>query len=510
VTWRCSLWMMNRRKGKATKIFSLARRRLALNRVGIPRCFSGGSQLKDAACDLKLCNFGALLLLALFGSSISIGHAASLELRDTHNAFIETYEISTNSGTAIAIKDNIDIAGRVTSAGSLAMAENVARTDAFLIEKLRDAKFHIVGKTNLSEWANFRSTNSVSGWSSYGGQTTNAAGNSLNPCGSSSGSAVAVATGLVEVAIGTETNGSISCPASVNGIVGMKPTVGLVSRHGIVPIAASQDTAGPMGQDVAIVALTLAAIAGPDSNDSATALIPANFDFDFAEAAANRSLRGMRFGLLTSGSQYPEAQMLLRQIRQLVVGLGGEVLDIEDSRDYPSDASYRILLYEFSRGLEDYLASASGPRKTLSEILAFNEQNRRSVMPYFEQEIFQQALAVKDETEKYQAALEAVDLIHQQTLMLLHNNDLDAFLGLTRGPAWQIDYVAGDDAAISKVPRFGNGQFAAITGMPHITIPAFSMNDLPVGLSVIGAPWSDKALLSYAAALESALKSQAP
>ncbi len=510
MTWRCSLWMMNRRKGKATKIFSLARRRLALNRVGIPRCFSGGSQLKDAACDLKLCNFGALLLLALFGSSISIGHAASLELRDTHNAFIETYEISTNSGTAIAIKDNIDIAGRVTSAGSLAMAENVARTDAFLIKKLRDAKFHIVGKTNLSEWANFRSTNSVSGWSSYGGQTTNAAGNSLNPCGSSSGSAVAVATGLVEVAIGTETNGSISCPASVNGIVGMKPTVGLVSRHGIVPIAASQDTAGPMGQDVAIVALTLAAIAGPDSNDSATALIPANFDFDFAEAAANRSLRGMRFGLLTSGSQYPEAQMLLRQIRQLVVGLGGEVLDIEDSRDYPSDASYRILLYEFSRGLEDYLASASGPRKTLSEILAFNEQNRRSVMPYFEQEIFQQALAVKDETEKYQAALEAVDLIHQQTLMLLHNNDLDGFLGLTRGPAWQIDYVAGDDAAISKVPRFGNGQFAAITGMPHITIPAFSMNDLPVGLSVIGAPWSDKALLSYAAALESALKSQAP
>jgi Asp-tRNA(Asn)/Glu-tRNA(Gln) amidotransferase A subunit family amidase len=502
--------MMNRRKGKATKIFSLARRRLALNRVGIPRCFSGGSQLKDAACDLKLCNFGALLLLALFGSSISIGHAASLELRDTHNAFIETYEISTNSGTAIAIKDNIDIAGRVTSAGSLAMAENVARTDAFLIEKLRDAKFHIVGKTNLSEWANFRSTNSVSGWSSYGGQTTNAAGNSLNPCGSSSGSAVAVATGLVEVAIGTETNGSISCPASVNGIVGMKPTVGLVSRHGIVPIAASQDTAGPMGQDVAIVALTLAAIAGPDSNDSATALIPANFDFDFAEAAANRSLRGMRFGLLTSGSQYPEAQMLLRQIRQLVVGLGGEIVDIEDSRDYPSDESYRILLYEFSRGLEDYLASASGPRKTLSEIMAFNEQNRRSVMPYFEQEIFQQALAVKDETEKYQAALEAVDLIHQQTLMLLHNNDLDAFLGLTRGPAWQIDYVAGDDAAISTVPWFGNGQFAAITGMPHITIPAFSMNDLPVGLSVIGAPWSDKALLSYAAALESALKSQAP
>ena len=510
MTWHCSLWMMNRRTAEATKIFSLAQRRSVFNRVIIPRCFSSGSQSKDAACDLKLCNFGALLFLALFGSSINIGHAANLELRDTHNAFIETYEISTNSGTAIAIKDNIDIAGRITSAGSLAMAENIATEDAFLIEKLRDAKFRIVGKTNLSEWANFRSTNSVSGWSSYGGQTTNVAGNSLNPCGSSSGSAVAVATGLVEVAIGTETNGSISCPASVNGIVGMKPTVGLVSRHGIVPIAASQDTAGPMGQDVAIVAKTLGAIAGPDSNDTATALIPANFDFDFAEAAANRTLRGMRFGLLNSGSEYPEAQMLLRQIRQLVIGLEGEVVDIEDLRNYPSDESYRILLYEFSRGLEDYLASASGPRKTLSEIMAFNEQNRRSVMPYFEQEIFEQSLAVKDETEKYQAALQAVDLIRQQTLTLLHDNDLDAFVGLTRGPAWQIDYVAGDDAAISGVPRFGNGQFAAITGMPHITIPAFSMNDLPVGLSVIGAPWSDKALLSYAAALESALKGRSP
>lgn len=505
-----SLWMMNERTAEATKIFSLVPRRLALNRVGILRCLSGGSRLNDAKPNFKPCSFGALWFIALVGSSINFGHAADLELRDTHNAFIETYEISTNSGIAIAIKDNIDIAGRVTSAGSLAMAENIATADAFLIEKLRNANFHIVGKTNLSEWANFRSTNSVSGWSSYGGQTTNVAGNSLNPCGSSSGSAVAVATGLVEVAIGTETNGSISCPASVNGIVGMKPTVGLVSRHGIVPIAASQDTAGPMGKDVAIVARALAAIAGSDKNDSATSLIPANFDFDFAEAAANRTLRGMRFGLLTSGSQYPEVQMLLRQIRQLVVGLGGEVVNIEDSRNYPSDESYLILLYEFSRGLEDYLASTSGPRKTLPEIIAFNEQNRRSVMPYFEQEIFQQALTVKNETEKYQAALEAVDLIRQQTLTLLHNNNLDAFIGLTRGPAWQIDYVAGDDAAITKVPRFGNGQFAAITGMPHITIPAFSMNDLPVGLSVIGGPWSDKALLSYAAALESALESLSP
>ena len=280
MTRHFSIWMINRRSTHATKLFSLGARVVAPSRAGIPHSSSVASKLKDVAPNLKHCSFGALLLLGLLGSSINIGHAADLELRDTHNAFIETYEISTNSGIAIAIKDNIDIAGRVTSAGSLAMAENIARTDAYIIEKLREAKFHIVGKTNLSEWANFRSTNSVSGWSSYGGQTTNVAGNSLNPCGSSSGSAVAVATGLVEVAIGTETNGSISCPASVNGVVGMKPTVGLVSRHGIVPIAASQDTAGPMGKDVAIVARALEAIAGPDSNDSATALIPVDFDFD--------------------------------------------------------------------------------------------------------------------------------------------------------------------------------------------------------------------------------------
>tara|TARA_B100001093_G_scaffold478807_1_gene507299 strand:- start:110 stop:1546 length:1437 start_codon:yes stop_codon:yes gene_type:complete len=464
----------------------------------------------SAAAALVRCNVSASLLIALIGLSTNIGHAANQTWVDTHNAFIQTYEVPSNSGIAIAIKDNIDIAGQVTSAGSLAMAENIARADAFLVEKLRGSNFHIAGKTNLSEWANFRSSNSVSGWSSYGGQTTNAAGNQLNPCGSSSGSAVAVATGLVDVAIGTETNGSISCPASMNGIVGMKPTVGLVSRQGIVPIAASQDTAGPMGRDVAIVARTLSAIAGRDSNDSATALIPSNFDFDFVSAAANRTLSGKRFGLLTSGIQYPEAQMFLQEIRQLVVVLGGEVVDIEDSRKYPSDESYRILLYEFSRGLEDYLAGASEPKKTLAEIMAFNEQNRRSVMPYFEQEIFQQALAEKNEFLEYQSAVKTIASIREQTLMLLHDNGLDGFVGLTRGPAWQIDYVGGDDAASSKVPRFGNGRFAAITGMPHITIPAFSMNGLPIGMSVLGEPWSDRALLAYAAALESALKSRTP
>ncbi len=183
MTWHCSLWMMNRRPADATNIFSLPQRRVGRNRTRIPCSLSGGSKLNDAEPNLKACSFGALLFLAFFGWSINIGQAADLDLQDTHNAFIETYEISNNSSIAIAIKDNIDIAGRVTSAGSLAMAENIASTDAFLIEKLPDAKFHIVGKTNLSEWANFRSTNSVSGSSSYGGQTTNAAGNSLNPCG---------------------------------------------------------------------------------------------------------------------------------------------------------------------------------------------------------------------------------------------------------------------------------------------------------------------------------------
>lgn len=453
------------------------------------------------------------LLSSCLVLALSLSYA---DTQDIHNAFIEIYQNENGNAEAaglvsvnIAVKDNIDIEGRVTSAGSLALAGNVAAQDAFLIQKLRSSDFRIFGKTNLSEWANFRSTNSVSGWSSYGGQTTNIVGKNYNPCGSSSGSAVAVAAGIVDVAVGTETNGSISCPASVNGVVGMKPTVGLVSRRGIIPIAASQDTAGPIGNSVAIVAQTLAAMAGADAQDPATAAIPSNFDYDLAAAAFVRSLQGKRFGLLSSGIEYPQSQGFLQSLTDMVQRLGGEIVTVDDARIYPSDESYLVLLYEFKRGLEAYLAAATEPKKSLAALIEFNAQHRSTVMPYFGQEIFEQAILVQNEEVAYQAALQAIEEVREETLALMDDNDLDGFIGLTRGPAWQIDYVGGDDAAAKRAPQFGNGHFAAISGLPHITLPGFEIDGLPVGISLIGSPWSDKALLGYAAALEALISSNA-
>ena len=287
-----------------------------------------------------------LLILFLYFPVCLIGD-------DSKNALIESYEnASYPNKINIVIKDNIDIKGRVTSAGSLALKDIIADKNAFIIDKLIQANYFILGKANLSEWANFRSEDSVSGWSSYGGQTMHYSDDEFNPCGSSSGSAVAVATGLVDIAIGTETNGSISCPSSINGIVGMKPTTGLVSRSGIIPISASQDTAGPMGKNVAIVAKTLEAISGVDTNDRSTLLIPDDFDFNFTIAVKNKRLDGLRFGLLNSNNTNQDIVNLHNEIKEIVSSLGGVVIDINDKRIYPDDAEYYILLYEFRTGLE--------------------------------------------------------------------------------------------------------------------------------------------------------------
>ena len=273
---------------------------------------------------------------------------------DEKNSLIEIYDNPNDINLInIVIKDNIDIGGKVTSAGSLALKDNIAKSDAFIIDKLKRANYYILGKANLSEWANFRSEDSVSGWSSLGGQTKHYLDDTYNPCGSSSGSAVAVSMGIVDIAIGTETNGSISCPSSVNGIVGMKPTTGLVSRSGIVPISSSQDTAGPMGASVDIVAKTLEAISGYDKNDPATSLIPSNFDFNFSSVTKNISLKGVRLGLLDSENSNPQVIKLHKKIKEIVNSLGSEVILINDDRDYPGDAEYYVLLYEFRVGLEE-------------------------------------------------------------------------------------------------------------------------------------------------------------
>ena len=425
---------------------------------------------------------------------------------DPFNAFIYISPLNSESLVNIGIKDNIDVKGMITSAGSLALSSHYPNKDAFLISKLKSSNYHIYGKTNLSEWANFRSFNSVSGWSSFGGQTINPYGNNRNPCGSSSGSAVAVASGMLEIAIGTETNGSISCPASINGIVGMKPSVGLVSRSGIVPISSTQDTAGPMGKTVIIVAKALQAIAGEDPLDVSTLNIPKNFDFNFSKDLNKNSLKNKRFGLLNSGSDDEEGQKLLNKITKIISSRGGEVVEIEDTRVYPGEEEFFLLLYEFERDLELYLANTNTPYKNLEHLIAFNNANEDSVMPYFKQEIFEASIEASLDDDKYIEALATLEKVKEDFDSLLDRYNLDAFVGLTRNPAWITDYEMGDGGAMEEQRSWGNGGFAAIAGYPHITLPLGKVEGLPVGVSFIGTKWSDKSLLEYAASFERANK----
>ena len=440
----------------------------------------------------KLNLYKFLLLFSLFVNASN----------DEKNSLIEIYDNPNDINLInIVIKDNIDIGGKVTSAGSLALKDNIAKSDAFIIDKLKRANYYILGKANLSEWANFRSEDSVSGWSSLGGQTKHYLDDIYNPCGSSSGSAVAVSMGIVDIAIGTETNGSISCPSSVNGIVGMKPTTGLVSRSGIVPISSSQDTAGPMGASVDIVAKTLEVISGYDENDPATSLIPSNFDFNFSSVTKNISLKGVRLGLLDSENSNPKVIKLHKKIKEIINSLGGEVILINDDRDYPGDAEYYVLLYEFRVGLEDYLKNTNSTMKKITDIIDFNNKNRDIVMPYFEQDIFYKSVESTSYL-KYLWSKYKLNKSYKSTKDLLEKYDLDAFIGLTRGPAWKINYDGGDYVAMNDSPQFGSGGYAAHNGMPHITIPYFEINKFPVGISIIGDRWSDKAIIEYASAIE--------
>lgn len=421
---------------------------------------------------------------------------------DEKNSLIELYESPSETNlTNIVVKDNIDIANKVTSAGSLALKDNIAETNAFIIDKLKSANYYILGKANLSEWANFRSEDSVSGWSSYGGQTKHYLNDIYNPCGSSSGSAVAVSMGIVDIAIGTETNGSISCPSSVNGIVGMKPTTGLVSRAGIVPISSSQDTAGTMGVSVEIVAKALEAISGYDKNDTATWSIPADFDYNFSNATNNASLEGVRLGLLDSENTSPQVTKLHEKIKKIVNSLGGEVILINDDRDYPYDAESYILLFEFRVGLEKYLKNSNSSMKTLGDIINFNNANKDIVMPYFGQDIFYKSIESTNYL-KYLWSKYKIIQSYKSTKNLIDKYNLDAFIGLTRGPAWKINYKGGDYEAINNSLEFGSGGYAAHNGMPHITVPFFEINNFPVGISIIGDRWNDMLVIRYASAIE--------
>ena len=422
------------------------------------------------------------------------------------NYLYEDQSIDT-SKIQIMIKDNIDIIGAPNTAGSQALIANFPTEDASLVKQLKRSNYQVIGKTNLSEWANFRSFNSISGWSSYGGQTLHALGNNLNPCGSSSGSAVVVALGLVKASIGTETNGSISCPASVNGIVGIKPTVGLVSRVGIIPISPTQDTAGPMAINVSEAAKLLSSISDEDPKDAATLLRPTDFDTNFEKDLLEVSLSNHRFGLLPSGNNDPEAKLLIEKISELITQAGGNIINVDEIPSYPGEEELFVLLYEFKYALEAYLKKSNSQFKTLKSIMEFNDKHSATVMEHFDQSIFEASLEASADHAKYDESLEKILSTSRNFIeSTIDEQNLSALIGLTRGPAWRIDSENGDNGALENYPSWGNGGFAAMAGTPHITIPLGEAYGLPIGLSIMGKAWSDHEMIQLAYTLEQLLK----
>ena len=408
-------------------------------------------------------------------------------------------------GIPVVLKANIDTADEMeTTAGSLALKGHHPPVDAFLVTKLRAAGAVILGKANLSEWANFRSTNSSSGWSSIGGQTKNPYDLLRNPCGSSSGSAVSVAASLTSVAIGTETNGSVVCPSSVNGIVGIKPTLGLVSRSGIIPISHSQDTAGPMGRTVKDAAILLNAMVGADPADSLADIFPLSLP-DFAGNLSTDALNGARIGVYRgyngAGNDVRVDKIIENTIATLE-SLGAEIVDqVEIDTEGMGDAQREVLYYEFKNDLNAYLESSGAPIKTVAGIIEYNEAHADKVMPFFGQE---RMLAAQDRgplsDEVYLEALEASKRISQSGLnSALKAHNLDALIAPTRGPAWMTDNVSGDHSS-----GISSSSLAAISGYASITVPAGDILGLPIGISFIGAEFSDAKLIKLAYAFEQA------
>ena len=451
-------------------------------------------------------NFILILVILLFAGCNKSDK--NIDVEKKYNIYIsklsdeEIAENLKNGLKPIAVKDNIDVVGFANTAGSKALENNFPNKNAFLAQKLIDNGYFVIGKTNLSEWANFRSSTSTSGWSSMGGQTINPYGEMRTPCGSSSGSGVVVATGLIDVAIGTETNGSVSCPSSVNGIVGIKPTVGLVSRSGIIPISSTQDTAGPMANSVSSAAKILEIISGVDLNDPATLNIPEDFNFNFTSDLNDSSLAGKRFGLLPTGSMNSDGKLMLKKIRMMLEEAGATVIDIDDNREYPGPEELLVLLYEFKVGLEQYLANSNSEFKTLGELIAFNEDNKDEVLKHFDQSHFYDSNKTPSQREEYLLALERVLQTRDEIDSFIKEYDIEALVGLSWSPAWAINHEGGDDEAIAEYKFWVNGSYAAMAGYPHVTIPFEYVDNLPIGMSFIGSKWDDKKLIEFAYAAE--------
>ena len=418
-------------------------------------------------------------------------------------------------GIPVLVKDNVATRDRMQStAGSLALVGATPARDAFLVERLRAAGAVLLGKANLSEWANFRSTHASSGWSGRGGQCRNPYALDRTPSGSSSGSAVAVAANLCAVAIGSETDGSIVSPANCCSIVGIKPTLGLVSRAGIIPIAHNQDTAGPMARTVADAAALLGALAGVDPQDDATAASAGQARTDYTGALDPNGLKGARLGVCRSHfmGYSPATDALMETALEALKRLGAIVVDPADitTAGQFDDSEFAVLLYEFKADLNRYLpawAPGSGAQ-TLADLITFNEHNKDREMPYFGQEIFVQAQAKGPLTD--QDYLRALDKNHllartQGIDAVMAEHQLDALIAPTGGPPALIDLVNGDPG--------GGGSFsspAAVAGYPHVTVPMGYVAGLPVGLSFVGRPWSEATLIKLAYAYERETKARRP
>lgn len=407
-------------------------------------------------------------------------------------------------GIPILLKDNIETTGPLaTTAGSLALAENITGRDASIVARLRAAGAVILGKTNLSEWANFRSTKSTSGWSAVGGLTKNPYLLTHNACGSSSGSAVAIAASFAAVAIGTETDGSVTCPAAINGLVGLKPTVGLVSRAGIVPISSAQDTAGPMTRTVADAAVLLTVMAGSDAGDPSTKEADTRRT-NYASALDPRALQGRRLGVMRFSMGYmPALDALFDATLTELRTAGAEIVDIErfDGLDEIRERELTVLLTDFRDEINAYLerTPAAVRTRSLRDLIVFNHEQAPREMPHFRQELFEESEKTAGYDKTAYRALRDGNRRAAGTAgidAMLKTRGLDALIAPTTGPAWPTDLANGDryEGSATTLP--------AIAGYPHLTVPMGELDGLPVGLSFIGPAWSEASLLAMGFAYE--------
>lgn len=411
-------------------------------------------------------------------------------------------------GIPVVIKDNIDTADKMkTTAGSLALMDAPPpKQDAFIVTKLREAGAVIIGKTNLSEWANFRDNDSISGWSGRGGQTRNPYILDRNPCGSSSGTGAAIAANLAAVGIGTETDGSILCPSSINGIVGLKPTVGLVSRSGIIPISATQDTAGPMTRTVADAAVLMNAIVASDADDAITNRPRAT---DYTKSLIPDGLRGARIGVARDyWGRNATVDKVTNAALEAMKRAGAELIEVRfPNRQKFGDAEFTILKYEFKDGLEKYLRARGSRFKTLNDLIKFNNDNAARELKYFGQSIMVDSAKLGDlnskeykdakETAKKYAADEGID-------EAVEKNKLDAIVGPSNAPTWLIDTVSGDCGS----GYVSSSSMAAVAGYPNITVPAGFAKELPIGISFFGKAFTEPTLIKLAYSFEQATKAR--